>query len=90
MKAIQLIPENFDAIIAMTTNVTTENFREELRTYFEATQLFNETAYFVPNYESKFGRALWPWAMVRSDYLDEEFDYTLPENPTQEFEITRK
>lgn len=86
MYAIKLSPENIDKIMSLDTKAPDK--AELLETYEKNKVIETLDYYYIPDYITKFGYATNSWAMIRSDVLTEDFDFTLSD--TEVFEITNK
>ncbi len=84
--ALKVTLENVEQIITKDPSLHRSTIENELR----MTELTGLSYYFVPNFIGKNMREEYPWVMIREDSLAENFNYTLPENDTETFEITRK
>jgi hypothetical protein len=84
--ALKVTLENVEQIITEAPTLTLPTIEKEL----ELSKLHGLAYYLVPNYIGKNMREEYPWVMIREDKFEEDFNYTLPENDTEKFEITRK
>lgn len=84
--ALKVTLENVEQILTKDPSVTLATIEKELR----IAELTGLPYYFIQNFVGKNMREVYPWMLIREDYLIESFSYTLPENDTETFEITRK
>jgi len=84
--ALKVTLDNVEQIITEAPTLTLPTIEAEL----VMSKLHGLDYYLVPNYIGKNMREEYPWVMIREDKLAEDFNYTLPENDTEKFEITRK
>jgi len=84
--ALKVTVENIEKIMTEVPSLTLSTIKKEL----DMSKLHGLDYYLVPNYVGKNMREEYPWVMIREDALAENFSYTLPENDTEKFEITRK
>lgn len=88
MKAILLVPENFDTIEA---DRDFDISIPELQDVYErrSAHPFNETHYFIPDYVTINGYETHGWVCCRQDYMDESFSYDKEKIKTEFVPIIR-